>query len=181
MLEEQKQNSLTLPDSQDDYTINFCTNQNTASSGPKIVEILSEDDDDDDDSQLGKSPPPQQMTVTHTPDHQGQKRICIRIPPQPPESQSSGLPVIQPGKFVASQPQTSQPSMNLMSQATVNQHVLGQQALNQASLSQVAPVPTDTGYAMAGQGQQYQPDAKLSNEQAGAGFLQDLNQGMYKK
>lgn len=182
MLEEQKQNSLTLPDNQEDYTVSYCTNQNTsqnaASSGPKIVEIPSDDDDDDDDSQLGKSPLPQQMTVTHTPDHKGQKRICIRIPPQPPESQAGSQPVIQPGKFVVSQPQMSQSSMNMMSQTTVNQHGMGQPVLNQTSLSQVAPVGSETGYAMAGQAQQFQPDVKMSNEQASAGFLQDLNQGI---
>ena len=187
MLEEQKQNSLTLPDNQEDFTINYCPNQNTASAGPKIVEIPSSDDDDDD-NHLGKSPlppQPQQMTVTHTPDNQGQKRICIRIPPQPPETKTGGPrqggppPLIRAGKFVVSQPQTTQPAMNLVGQTTVNQHIMGQPTLNQTTLNQAAPVAAETGYAMAGQGQQFQPDVKLPADPAGVGFLQDLNQGKY--
>lgn len=202
MLEEQKQNSITLPDNHDDITVSLYGRQNTACQGPKIVEIPS--DDDDNDSDIGKSLPRLRQTVSKTQERQSQKRICIRIPPLPPESQS---PTRQSTDFIpACQGQTDQLSLCCLNQPVVNQQALNEPSLNlmtltettlsqptlsQTTLCQTAPVVSDAAFSMVSQGQEYLPaDVKptileLDNanvaEQVNTGFLEDLTPGKYSQ
>ena len=129
MLEEQKQNSLTLPDGFDEIAIS-CKNTGKA-AGPQVVEITSDEDDDDDDDDICKPLPQPQIAVKHTPVHEGQKLICIRIPAQPEQPARSQVPVSQTN-FVT----TTQAHQMPVKQMTINQQIINQPTITQPTLNQ---------------------------------------------
>ena len=190
MLEEQKQNSLTLPDGFDEIAIS-CKNNGKA-AGPQVVEITSdEDDDDDDDDDIGKPLPQPQIAVKHTPVQEGQKRICIRIPAQPEQPARSQVPVSQTNLVTTTQahqmpvkqmtinqqiineptitqptlnqPTISQPTLNqsTISQPTLIQSTISQPTFSQTSMCQTTPCMIDPAYSVVSQGQEFQVESNI--------------------
>ena len=200
MLEEQKQASLTLPDNQDDISVLCCEKTASASAGPQIVEITSDEDDDED---IGKSPPDLQRTVKHVPPHKGQKRICIRVPEQPAVTQVHGN---QTDFVRTTVTQTS--NQATLNHITINQQIINEPTLNQipliestlsqptfsqTSLCQTSPSMIDSAYSAASQNQQFQADTNIHldvkpsdllgddglTDSVITSFAQDLNAGKF--